>query len=518
MTSDHSLRMGVHVGSTNADAVLVDAAGSVLAQVTVEASADLGESVEWAVAELLAEAAVDPGAVSTVSLGADPLADAITSGTGLHQVAVLRIGAPLTTAVPPLVTWPPALRAAVDAGTAIVSGGCEFDGTRIAPLDERAVATFAATAGGRAQAVAITSVFSPVDPRDELRAAAIVAAELGDIPISTSHEIGSMGLLERENATVLNAALSGSLATATDALRDAVLRHGMTAECYLVQNDGTQRSLAYSFRFPVLLIGSGPANSMRGAAHASGLTDAVVVDVAVSRTTVGRLVNGFPGESLVPYTVGGVATNLRLPDLIDVPIGGGVVREALCCGGTTPTLTDAAVADGRMHFGDVSVPDRNLPELAAMLVEADHMLAEAVDRIGLGAQGLPVLVVGEGGGIAPRSFPGVAEVIRPPHGEVANALGAAIAPVGGTAERICAGRPDLLRAAVLALTAEAVDRAVQAGASPEHVQVVGIEESPLAYLRDPAVRIRVRAVGPPLTPPLSKTYEHSTHHPEGRHR
>jgi hypothetical protein len=126
--------------------------------------------------------------------------------------------------------------------------------------------------------------------------------------------------------------------------------------------------------------------------------------------------------------------------------------------------------------------------------------------------------VGEGGGIAPRSFPGVTEVIRPPHGEVANALGAAIAPVGGTAERICAGRPDLLRAAVLALTAEAVDRAVQAGASPEHVQVVGIEESPLAYLRDPAVRIRVRAVGPPLTPPLSKTYEHSTHHPEGRHR
>ncbi len=158
MPSGRSLRMGIHVGSTDADAVLVDTAGSVTAQVTVEAAADLGECVESAVAKLLAVAAVDPCAVSAVSLGADLLADAITSSMGLHRVAVLRIGAPLTTAVPPLVTWPSTLRAAVDAGTAIVSGGCEFDGTRLAPLDEHAVAAFAASIGGRAQSVAITAV------------------------------------------------------------------------------------------------------------------------------------------------------------------------------------------------------------------------------------------------------------------------------------------------------------------------------------------------------------------------
>jgi N-methylhydantoinase A/oxoprolinase/acetone carboxylase beta subunit len=244
---------------------------------------------------------------------------------------------------------------------------------------------------------------------------------------------------------------------------------------------------------------------MRGGAHSSGVTDAVVVDVGGSRTAVGRLVNGFPGESLAPYTVDGVVTNLRLPDLIVVPVGGGAVREALCCGGATPTLTDAAVAAGRMTFGTVAVPDRPREALAGRLAEADRLLAEAVDRIGLGAQGLPVVVVGGGGGIAPDSFPGVAEVVRPPHGEVANALGAAIAPVGGSAERICAGRPDLLRAAVDELTAEAFDRAVQAGASPEHLRVAGIEEVPLAYLRDPAVRIRVRAAGPPLTPPALRT-------------
>jgi N-methylhydantoinase A/oxoprolinase/acetone carboxylase beta subunit len=518
MARDDRLRMGIHVGSTNADAVLVDASGAVTAQVTVEASTDLDECVESTMATLLARTDTKACAISSVSLGAARTADAITSRAGLRRVAVLRIGAPLTMAVPPLVTWPLTLRAAVDAGTAIIAGGCEFDGSRIAPLDERSVATFAKSVAGRAEAVAITAVFSPVDPTDELRAAAIIAAELGGVPVSTSHEIGSMGLLERENATVLNAALSGGVATGADALRAAVRRNGMTAECFLAQNDGTQRSLAYSTRFPVLLIGGGPANSMRGGAHTSGLTDAVVVDIGGSRTTVGRLVNGFPGESLTPYTVGGVVTNLRLPDLIVIPVGSGAIRDALCNGGDTPTLTDAAVADGRMTFGKVPVPDRTRHELAALLAEADHMLAEAVDQIGLGAQGMPVLVVGGGCGIAPGSFPGVAEVVRPPHGEVANALGAAIAPVGGSAERICAGRPDLLRAAVDELTAEAVDRAVQAGACPTHVTVAGIEEIPLAYLRDPAVRIRVRAVGPPLTPSLTTVGDHSTHTPEGMPR
>lgn len=492
--------MGIDVGSTNADAVLVDATGVVTAQAKVEASSDLGASIDAAVTALLAGSATDPATVCSVSLGTARTSEEIASRTGLRRVAVLRIGAPLTTALPPLVTWPARLRSAVDAGTAIVAGGCEFDGTRIAPLDERAVAQFAASVAGRAEAVAITSVFSPVDPADELRAAAIIAATLGGLPVSTSHEIGSMGLLERENATVLNAALSGGVAAGAEALRAAVRRHGMDAECYLAQNDGTQRSVTYSTRFPIMLIGSGPANSMRGGAHGSGLRDAVVVDVGGSRTSVGRLVNGFPGESNRPYTVSGVVTNLRLPDLIVVPVGGGAVRESLCCGGGVLTLTDAAVAAGRMEFGSVAIPDLPRAELAVRLAAADELLAEAVDRIGLGAQGLPVLVVGGGGGIAPDSFPGVAQVVRPPHGEVANALGAAIAPVGGSAERICAGRPDLLRAAVEELAAEAVDRAVQAGASPDGVRVTGIEEVPLAYLRDPAVRIRVRAVGPPLTP------------------
>jgi hypothetical protein len=43
---------------------------------------------------------------------------------------------------------------------------------------------------------------------------------------------------------------------------------------------------------------------------------------------------------------------------------------------------------------------------------------------------------------------------------------------------------------------DARERAVAAGASPGAVDVVEVEEIPLTYLTNPAVRIRVKAAGP----------------------
>lgn len=501
MSTVERLRLGIDVGHTNTDAVVVDRDGTVISSAKIPTASDLAVSTRTAIAAAVSAPGVDVARVACVTLGATRATDAMRTGSGLRRVAVLRVGGPLTRAAPPLVDWPTRLRDSVAAGSEIVAGGCELDGTRIAPLDEAAVARFARQVAAVAGGIAVTAVFSPVDPTDERRAAAILRDVLGEIPISLSHEIGSMGLLERENATVLNAALSGDAADVADGLQEAVRRNGIDAECYLTQNDGTQMTLAYATRFPVLAIGGGPANSMRGGAHSSGLTEAVVADIGGSSTAVGRLVNGFPWESQRMYTVSGVTTNFRSPEVVEVPVGGGPVVEALCCGGDVATLTDAAVLAGRTRFGSHPVPRDRAEDLAARLAEADRLLAEAVDRLSLGADDLPLVVVGGGGEIAPSRLPGIPEVVLPPHFEVANALGAAIAPVSGYVERICAGRPDLLRRAREELTAEAFGRAVQAGADPDRVQTAGIEEVPLAYLRDPAVRIRVRATGPPATAP-----------------
>ncbi|UUZ59032.1 hypothetical protein [Nocardioides sp. B-3] len=78
---------------------------------------------------------------------------------------------------------------------------------------------------------------------------------------------------------------------------------------------------------------------------------------------------------------------------------------------------------------------------------------------------------------------------------MANAIGAAIAQIGGEVDRIFAMAPGSRDEVPATAKQEAVDRAVAAGAAPGSVQVMDIEEVPIAYLPGNATRIRVRAVG-----------------------
>src|SRR5213080_5267624 len=84
-------------------------------------------------------------------------------------------------------------------------------------------------------------------------------------------------------------------------------------------------ALDYAVRHPVLTIGSGPANSIRGAAFLTGSSDALVADVGGTSTDVGVLVNGFPRESSQGVEIGGIRTNFRMPDLVTIALGGGTV-------------------------------------------------------------------------------------------------------------------------------------------------------------------------------------------------
>jgi N-methylhydantoinase A/oxoprolinase/acetone carboxylase beta subunit len=434
----------------------------------------------------------------------------------LGRVGVLRLAAPATFAVPPLSGWPEDLRRTISAGEAIVGGGIEFDGRELSPLDRDAVKRFLGSVAGSADGVAIVSVFAPVSERHELEAAELVRSELGDVHVSLSHEIGSVGLLERENATVLNAALVGVANRVAGALGDALAARGIAGTTFFAQNDGTLMALDYATRHPVLTIGSGPANSIRGAAYLTGTRDAIVVDLGGTSTDVGVLAAGFPRESAQGVTIGGIDTNFRMPDLVTIALGGGTVisadgeevvvgpssvgfrlaEEALVFGGSTPTLTDAAVAGGRARLGD---PDRvagNRATLADALERSDALLAEAIDRVKTSREDRPLVAVGGGSILVPASIPGVSEIHRPEHHDVANAIGAAIASVSGEVDRIFHLGPGGRRAAIQEASSEARERAVRAGADPDHVEIVEIDEVPLAYLTNPAVRIRAKAAGP----------------------
>ena len=79
--------------------------------------------------------------------------------------------------------------------------------------------------------------------------------------------------------------------------RDTLANLGLDVESFLTQNDGTLMTVEEADRYPVLTVGSGPTNSMRGACALAGLTDALVIDVGGTSADIGILVNGFPRES-----------------------------------------------------------------------------------------------------------------------------------------------------------------------------------------------------------------------------
>ena len=124
-----------------------------------------------------------------------------------------------------------------------------------------------------------------------------------------------------------------------------------------------------------------------------------------------------------------------------------------------------------------------------------EMINVAVDRMKTSAHEVPVIVVGGGSILVRRPVTGASEVVKPPHFAVANAIGAAIAQIGGETDRIFSLAAMSRDEALAQAKQEAVDKAVQAGAHRDTVEIVEVEEVPLAYLPGNATRIMVKAVG-----------------------
>lgn len=505
--------VGIDVGGTNTDAAALDGDGRLVAWTKQATTEDVTGGIRAALVAVLDELGERRSAVRRVMLGTTHATNAIVRRRSLDRVAVLRLGAPATSGYPPLLGWPDDLRDAAVAGSALVGGGHLVDGWRLSPLDGDGIRRFLDGLAGDVGSVAVTGVFAPSFPDQELEVRDLVRAHLGrDLPVSLSHEIGALGLLERENATVLNAALHSVARAVVEALRSVVAGLGLDATTYFAQNDGTLMAVELAERFPVLTIGSGPANSIRGAAALSGVTEAVVVDVGGTTSDLGVLVAGFPRESTLPREIGGVRTNFRMPDVLSVGIGGGTIvdvaagtvtgdsvgyriaEEGLLFGGSIPTLTDAVAAAG----GD-PVAGRTLDADAATraglgraLAAAHERIESAVEQMSLG-RGLPLVVVGGGGFLVPDTVLGATEVVRPAQGGVANAVGAAIALAGGRAEEV-AGYAERA-SAIESATAAATARAVAAGADPATVEVIEVLETPVSYADRPTVRIAIKAAG-----------------------
>ena len=290
---------------------------------------------------------------------------------------------------------------------------------------------------------------------------------------------------------------------------------------YLSQNDGTLMTMEHARRYPILTIACGPTNSIRGASYLTGVDDAIVIDAGGTTTDLGILSNGFPRESGVAVNIGGVRTNFRMPDVLSIGLGGGsvvrvsesadgtvsatvgpdsvgyrIAERALVFGGDTCTATDVAVRLGMAEVGDASlVAGLPLAHAEAAMETIRAMVEDAIDVMKVSSDPIDVVLVGGGAIVLPQDLAGTRQVLAPEHAGCANAIGSALSKVSGTYEELVDYDAVPRDEALAAARAAAIEAAVAAGAVPETVVVVDVEDVPLAYYPGHTNRVKARAAG-----------------------
>jgi len=509
------IRIGVDVGGTNTDAVLMDG-DRILAGVKSPTTEDVMGGVAESITKVLDQSGVPADQVAAVMIGTTHFVNAVVERQHMVRTAAVRLCLPAAQCLPPMVDWPDDIREAVGGKFWLAKGGHEFDGREINALDMTELDGIAAEIGAAGiDTIAISSIFSPVNDAMERRAMEQFKKRLPDANFTLSSEIGRLGILERENAAIMNASLRALSTKTVQAFTKALAQVGLTCPYYITQNDGTLMNRGFVQAYPVLTFASGPTNSMRGASFLSGESDAIVVDIGGTTTDVGALVKGFPRQASTTVDVGGVRTNFRMPDVYSIALGGGtivagegdamtvgprstgyrILKEALVFGGETLTATDVVAGLGLADVGDASkVAGVDKGRLETAKAKIDEMVHNAVERMRVSPDPIPILAVG-GGSILMPEMMGDLKVVRPNHYSVANAVGAAIGQISGEVDRIFSLASTTREAALAEARIEATNKAIAAGAHPDSIELLDQEDVPLAYLPGGATRIRLKVVG-----------------------
>ncbi|KAK6382988.1 hypothetical protein LTS17_003658 [Exophiala oligosperma] len=531
-----ALRIGVDVGGTNTDAVLLDLdavdqpdRGVLAFHKTPTSSPNVTDGIETAVGNVLGQAGDCISEISCLVVGTTHFLNAVIERDRhrLSKVAVIRLSKSFTKDIPPFSDFPPALASILHGYHAFIDGGLHIDGSQEAPVNEMQVLKECETIEKLGiKAVVISGIFSPIDQHfhQEQSVRRIMQERLPDVDIVCSSEVSNIGLLERENASILNASIMKFARRTIRGFRAAMRRLGLDCTLFISQNDGTVIDAHLAAKLPIKTFSSGPTNSMRGAAYL-GLgrrgtpgethTATIVVDVGGTTTDCGVLLpSGFPRAAAAYVNVAGVTMNFSMPHLESIGLGGGsIVRErgndvsigpdsvgyqltekSKVFGGDTLTTTDIAAAGG-LEIGDGSLVDHITPEMIQRVrAKTKKMLERVIDRLKLTPAPLPLLLVGGGSIVCPEELDGVSQVVVPKFHSVANAVGAAISRVCGSVDAIYNIAEAPLSEVLEDAKTQALANAVKAGADASNLSVVELDTLPIPYVSG-QLRVIAKAVG-----------------------
>lgn len=495
------VRIGVDIGGINTIAVLMDQ-DQVATVATVATTDDVVTGVGSVLGKLLDATDGRPD-VFSVAITTPQFADAITS-LKLTPTACVRLGPSDPGQVPPLAGWPDRVRRQIGEHIFLCDGGHEFDGRAIAAVNrEQVLGVAEKIEQSRLTSAAVTSVFSTSRGGDEIEVASLLRERLPNVSICVSHEIGQFGLLERENATIINAALLVVADTIVTGLDAAIRTLGFNAPLYIARNDGTLMDSEYARNFPTATLASEVSHSLRGAALLAGVTDCVVISVGRDETSIGAIVDGYPRRSGQWPLVAGVQTNLRMPLFARLPVGSGTVFDtetAQPMSGTAEQLSPPAAvmsAHGEVRAWVSPTDETRVPTTFDTRCRdyVSTLVSQVADGLRITHQAVPAVLVGAGSVILPDELPGFELTIRPPHFEAACAVGTAVAGIGGESERFYSRAAESRTTILSQVHSIAVENALLAGAADGTIQVLEIDEVPVTYLPGDFHRIRVGVVG-----------------------
>jgi N-methylhydantoinase A/oxoprolinase/acetone carboxylase beta subunit len=203
-----------------------------------------------------------------------------------------------------------------------VPGGHGATGDELVPLDEAAVTRAVIDHAERVEAFAVAANFSVRNPSHELRARRIIRA-LSPKPVTCAHELSSkLDAPRRALTAALNARLTPQIRRLIEALTHVLAAEAIHAPLMIVKGDGSLMKAEIAIEYPVETILSGPAASVVGAGHLTGLTDFVVADMGGTTTDIAVVADGRPVISDQGALVGVWRTMVEAVDVRTSGLGG----------------------------------------------------------------------------------------------------------------------------------------------------------------------------------------------------
>jgi len=313
---DAAVFLGIDTGGTYTDAVLWSEEAGVLAKAkSLTTRHDLAEGIAGAVDAVLDRASVNAGDVKLVSMSTTLATNALVEGQG-GRVALVMIGFSESD------LHRDGLAKALGGDPVVqCDGGHDVHGNArpldLAPL-EQALDTLASQVSG----FAVCAYFSTRNPAHEIAARDLIRERTG-LPVTTSHELSAkLGGPRRALTTLLNARLIALIDRLVVATETFLAARGISAPLMVVRGDGALVSSAFARQRPIETILSGPAASLVGARHMTGLADAMVSDIGGTTTDVAVLEGGRPRLDPDGATVGGFRTMVEAVAMRTFGLGG----------------------------------------------------------------------------------------------------------------------------------------------------------------------------------------------------